>query len=126
MIADLDETIKQLLVKDMPIKNGEIDVKFDQPKREWSAKLTKPTVNFFLYDVRENADLRQAHFQKVSNGNVRENLAAMKKNHCAAGIWSTVRLPQKNRKLYSNQFFLILIQVKIIEKPDVLRVTVQP
>ena len=69
MIADLDETIKKILVAELPIKNGEIDVKFDQPKREWSAKLTKPTVNFFLYDVRENAALRQAQWQPAVNGN---------------------------------------------------------
>lgn len=79
MIADLDETIKQLLVSDMPIKNGEIDVKFDQPKREWSAKLTKPTVNFFLYDLRENVELRQIDYQRVGNGNSRDNSAHMKK-----------------------------------------------
>ena len=65
MIADLDETIKQIVVKEIPIKNGEIDVKFDQPTREWSAKLAKPTINFFLYDVRENNVLRthQRHGQ---------------------------------------------------------------
>jgi hypothetical protein len=79
MLADLDETIKKLLVEDMPVKNGEIDIKFDQPKREWSAKLTKPTVNFFLYDLRENVELRQAQYQKMNNGNARENLARMKK-----------------------------------------------
>jgi hypothetical protein len=75
----LDETIKKLLVTDMPIKNGEIDVKFDQPKREWSAKLTKPTVNFFLYDLRENVELRQAQYQKMINGNARDNIARHKK-----------------------------------------------
>ena len=37
MIADLDETIRQLLITEMPIENGEIDVTFDQPKREWSS-----------------------------------------------------------------------------------------
>jgi hypothetical protein len=79
MIADLDESIKQLLVTDMPIKNGEIDVKFDQPKREWSAKLTKPTVNFFLYDLRENVELRQTQYQKMINGNPRDNIATLKK-----------------------------------------------
>lgn len=82
MIADLDETIKKVLVAELPIKNGEIDVKFDQPKREWSAKLTKPTVNFFLYDVRENAALRQAQWQPVINGNGsngNDNVARSKK-----------------------------------------------
>lgn len=59
MLADLDETIRQLLIREIPIRNGEIDVKFDQPKREWSARLSKPTVNLFLYDIRENVTLRQ-------------------------------------------------------------------
>ncbi|UCG25600.1 MAG: DUF4255 domain-containing protein [Chloroflexota bacterium] len=79
MIADLDQSIKQLLVSDLPIKNGEIDVKFDLPNREWSNKLTKPTVNFFLYDVRENTTLRRAQYDPVGNGNARDELARMKK-----------------------------------------------
>ncbi len=68
MITDLDQTIKKLLIEELPIKNGEIDVKFDQPTREWSAKLAKPTVNFFLYDVRENNTLRQHQWQPVNGG----------------------------------------------------------
>jgi hypothetical protein len=59
MIDDLDEVLRQLLVRDLPIKNGEVDVKFDQPKREWSARVSRPTLNLFLYDIRENQKLRQ-------------------------------------------------------------------
>jgi hypothetical protein len=69
MIADLDETIRQLLRDELPIKNGEIDVKFDQPKREWSAKLNKPTINFYLYDLRENHVLRQHQWERMGGGN---------------------------------------------------------
>lgn len=68
MIADLDETIRQLLIEELPIKNGEIDIKFDQPKREWSSRLSKPTLNFFLYDVRENATLRSHGWERIDNG----------------------------------------------------------
>lgn len=68
MITDLDQTIKKLLIEELPVKNGEIDVKFDQPTREWSAKLAKPTINFFLYDVRENNTLRQHQWQPVNGG----------------------------------------------------------
>jgi len=68
MIADLDETLRQLLIAEFPIRNGEIDIKFDQPKREWSSRLTKPTVNFYLYDMRENAVLRQHQWQRLGNG----------------------------------------------------------
>lgn len=69
MFADLDETIKQLLKEEIPIKNGEIDIQFDQPTREWSARLSKPTLNLFLYDVRENNTLRQHQWQEVRSGN---------------------------------------------------------
>lgn len=80
MIADLDETIRQILIEEMPIKNGEIDIKFDQPTREWSSRLTKPTVSFFLYDVRENNVLRQHQWQRAPNGNGRDhNLAHLKR-----------------------------------------------
>jgi hypothetical protein len=66
MITDLDRTIKQLLTGELPIKNGEIEVKFDQPTREWSARLSRPTVDFFLYDVRENNVLRQHQWERVA------------------------------------------------------------
>lgn len=77
MLADLDETIRQLLIAELPIKNGEIDVSFDQPKREWSARVSKPTINFFLYDVRENATLRHHGWERIGNGG--DNLARLKR-----------------------------------------------
>ncbi len=59
MIDDLDQVLRQFLIRDLPIKNGEVDIKFDQPKREWSARVSRPTLNLFLYDIRENQKLRQ-------------------------------------------------------------------
>lgn len=66
MIADLDQTIEKLITQDLPIKNGEIDIAFDQPKREWSARLSRPTLNFFLFDIRENNVLRQHQWEKIA------------------------------------------------------------
>jgi hypothetical protein len=66
MIADLDQTIEKLLINEFPIKNGEIDIAFDQPKREWSARLSRPTINFFLFDIRENNVLRQHQWEKMA------------------------------------------------------------
>ena len=62
MFADLDETIRQLLIKKVPLDLTEVDVSFEAPDREWSGRLSRPTVNCFLYDVRENLDLRQTDF----------------------------------------------------------------
>ena len=60
MIEDLDEALRKLLIREIPIRNGEVDVEFDQPSREWSAKISRPTLDLFLWDVRENQKLRQA------------------------------------------------------------------
>jgi hypothetical protein len=74
MIDDLDEVLRQLLIREIPIKNNEVEVKFDQPKREWSARLSRPTLNLFLYDVRENSKLRQTRplweVERQGDGNV--------------------------------------------------------
>jgi hypothetical protein len=77
MINDLDETLKQLLIKAGNLDHGEVDIKFDSPNREWSAALSKPTVNFFLYDIRENHELRGTEWIIEKNGN---NTATRRKN----------------------------------------------
>lgn len=69
MIADLDRTLENLLNAELAIENGEIDVKFEQPTREWSARLSRPTINLFLYDMRENNVLRQHQWERVMQQN---------------------------------------------------------
>jgi len=58
MIQDLDDTIKELLVQKVPIDLSAVDVTFDMPTKEWAAGVSKPTVDVFLYDLRENHELR--------------------------------------------------------------------
>jgi hypothetical protein len=60
VIQDIDETLKELLVQRGGIDAAAIDIRFEMPNREWSAAVTKPTINIFLYDVRENHELRSA------------------------------------------------------------------
>lgn len=79
MIADLDQSIKKMLVADLPVKNGEIEITFDQPNREWSNKLTRPTVDFFLYDLRENTTYRRSGMDQLKGGNGNDLTARMKK-----------------------------------------------
>lgn len=58
MIHDLDETIKQLLIQRGKLNLSDVDIVFDQPTGEWAATLNRPTVNLYLYDIRENIELR--------------------------------------------------------------------
>jgi uncharacterized protein DUF4255 len=69
LFADLDETIRQMLIKEVPLDLSEVDISFDAPDRDWSGRLSRPTINCFLYDVRENLDLRATDFDTLrSNG----------------------------------------------------------
>jgi Pvc16 N-terminal domain/Carboxypeptidase regulatory-like domain len=53
-IADLDEALRTLLRRELERHGFErVDVAFDAPSKEWSGKLTNPTVDLFLYDLRE-------------------------------------------------------------------------
>ncbi len=69
MIHDLDETLKEILVKRGKLNSGDIDIAFDQPTGEWAAGLSRPTINVYLYDIRENMELRNPSMRSVHRGN---------------------------------------------------------
>jgi hypothetical protein len=69
MITDLDETLKQLLIKKAGLEPSEVEVSIDIPDREWSTSISKPTVNLYLYDIRENSSLRNNEWYTERNGN---------------------------------------------------------
>lgn len=55
MIADLDESLRALLVRELAGQGFDaIDVVFDAPTRDWSAKLVRPTVDLFLCDLQRS------------------------------------------------------------------------
>ena len=69
MISDLDETIRQLLTKKGALDPSEVDISFETPDREWSTSTSKPTVNIYLYDIRENHQLRGTEWTIAKDGN---------------------------------------------------------
>lgn len=62
MLDDLNASLKELLVANLKA-DGPIDVSFEQPTRDWSAKINRPTVNFFLLKLLENRKLRDINFR---------------------------------------------------------------
>lgn len=69
MIHELDETLKQLLVNEMPIENSEVEIQFELPKRDWTAGVSKPTLNLYLYGIQENTELRRNDWMVERGGN---------------------------------------------------------
>jgi hypothetical protein len=60
MISALDETIRSVLVSAGALDPSQVDVSFDIPNREWSSGIARPTLNCYLFDIRENRELRQS------------------------------------------------------------------
>lgn len=58
MFDDVDRSIRALLTADVPLDPTEVEITFARPTREWSSRLAGPTLNLFLFDVRERADFR--------------------------------------------------------------------
>src|SRR5690349_12541823 len=75
MIDELDDALRELLIRDMPINSNEVDIAFDIPTREWASRLSRPTLNLFMHDVRENNKLRTQ--QPYLNSSVSGSMATM-------------------------------------------------
>src|SRR5215210_2229207 len=74
MLADLDETLRVLLKRELTRHGFDgVEVAFDAPARDWSSQLSSPTVDLFLYDIRESSDFRPTEWQADrTNGHHRE------------------------------------------------------
>ena len=110
MIEDLDETLRHLLIREMPIKNGEVDIQFNQPKREWSARLSRPTLNLFLYDMRENAKLRHAgqgfDIERLPDGTAIQRRKPFRADmHYLITAWATE--PEDEHRLLARAFMAL-------------------
>ncbi|MFF5314476.1 DUF4255 domain-containing protein [Streptomyces massasporeus] len=58
MIHEVDEVLKGLLSGGALAGSG-IDIALDAPTRDWAARRNAPTVNAYLYDIREDVNRRQ-------------------------------------------------------------------
>ncbi|MDX2678038.1 DUF4255 domain-containing protein [Streptomyces soliscabiei] len=53
MIHEVDDALRALVRNDA-LSGTQVSVMFDAPTREWAAKVNAPTVNLYLYDIRED------------------------------------------------------------------------
>jgi hypothetical protein len=63
VLSDLHTALKQLVLDRGQVADSGVDVHFASPTREWVNSLTNPAINFFLFDVQENTDLRRSSVQ---------------------------------------------------------------
>lgn len=63
MIHEVDEALRDLVRAE--IGGPDVEVVFDAPTRDWAARRNAPTVNLYLYDIREDLRRRSRGRQNV-------------------------------------------------------------
>ncbi|XVV01723.1 DUF4255 domain-containing protein [Actinosynnema sp. CA-248983] len=58
MIHEVDEALRRM-VRDDALRGTDVEVAFDAPTKDWAARRNAPTVNVYLYDLREDMRRRQ-------------------------------------------------------------------
>src|SRR5437879_7619821 len=64
MIQDVDESLRALVKRDA-LNGSKADVAFDAPNKEWSSRRNTPTVDLYLYDIREDLEQREVMWEDV-------------------------------------------------------------
>lgn len=77
MLEAVDATVEAFLRATVPLSASDIDVVFEPPTREWSAKLTRPTVNVHLWDLRRSRDRARTGMETVERNHQRVQRLAL-------------------------------------------------
>jgi len=64
MIHDVDESLRTLVRREA-LNGSRVEIGFDAPTREWSARQNTPTVSLYLYDIREDLQRREVNWETV-------------------------------------------------------------
>ncbi len=64
MIHDVDESLRTLVRREA-LNGSRVEIGFDAPTREWSARQNTPTVSLYLYDIREDVQRREVNWETV-------------------------------------------------------------
>lgn len=102
MLADLDETIRQLVGGQLALHGFDgVDIAFDTPDREWSAKLSTPTVSFFMHDIRETKDRRPIDWEPMAGDGSPRELRPPLRVDCAFAVTAWTREIEDEHRLLS-------------------------
>ncbi|HVS06188.1 MAG TPA: DUF4255 domain-containing protein [Candidatus Dormibacteraeota bacterium] len=60
----MDESLRALVKRDA-LNGSKADIAFDAPNKEWSSRRNTPTVDLYLYDIREDLEQREVMWQDI-------------------------------------------------------------
>ncbi len=64
-MVDVNEALRALLINAGGLDPSVIDINYVTPTRQWASSVSRPTVNIYLYDIRENLTRRETRWQQI-------------------------------------------------------------
>jgi hypothetical protein len=64
VIDQIDESLRRLVLRDAVNGSG-VELSFEAPTKEWASRRSTPTINIYLYDIREDLNLREVEFEEI-------------------------------------------------------------
>jgi hypothetical protein len=73
VIHEIDESLRRLVLRDAVNGSG-VELSFEAPTKEWASRRNAPTINIYLYDIREDLERREVEYEDIrdSDGRVVE------------------------------------------------------
>jgi len=113
MLADLDAALRRLLESELADHGFDgVRVSFEAPTNDWSSGLTTPTVNLFLYDLREADAAAKGWTEHRSNGRARLERPALRLD-CSYAITAWTREAEDEHRLLSQTLAVLLAYTRL-------------
>ena len=103
MIQAVDESLRAL-VKREALNGSKADVTFEAPTKDWAARRNTPTVDLYLYDIREDVERRQVAFEEVRDaaGAVTERRRPPRRFKLSYLVTAWTQRPEDEHRLLSS------------------------
>src|ERR671923_2370161 len=102
MIQDVDESLRALVKRDA-LNGSKAEIAFDAPTKEWSSRRNTPTVDLYLYDIREDLEQREVMWEDVrdDSGAVSERRPPPRRFKLSYLVTAWTQRPEDEHRLLS-------------------------
>jgi hypothetical protein len=102
VIHDVDESLRALVKRDA-LNGTKVEVVFEAPTKEWVAKRNAPTIDMYLYDIREDTTRRETAWIDIrdENGIVKERRLPPRRFRLSYLVTAWTNRPEDEHRLLS-------------------------
>ncbi|MGH9022798.1 MAG: DUF4255 domain-containing protein, partial [Acidimicrobiia bacterium] len=102
MIHDVDESLRELVRRDV-LNGTQVEVSFETPNKDWASRRNSPSLNFYLYDIKEDMERRQVQFEDVrdNEGFVVDRVQPPRRFKLAYLVTAWTQRPEDEHRLLS-------------------------